>query len=212
MQGRAGVAWMADLSNPREKWRRSQRAEGRPGMTTPARLRRFPFWPRSAQLSSAGACRGRIRRGILPGQAGAVLHHGQPGRRLRYLYACAHPASGEEARRQDAADQRTRRRRADRDEPHAQRAARRPDDRADRRRDAGDGAALRVAGGQLRRPQARLAGAGEQRVEGRAARAEVALQRRRRHGEERKARDLCRLRQDRRQFRFHRHSWPTRSA
>ena len=61
-----------------------------------------------------------------------------------------------------------------------------------------------VAGGQLRRPQARLAGAGEQRVEGRAARAEVAIQRRRRHGEERNAGDLGRLRQDRRQFRFHR--------
>ena len=41
----------------------------------------------------AGRRRGRIGGGVLPGQAGPPLHHGQPGRRLRHLYAHGERAS-----------------------------------------------------------------------------------------------------------------------
>ena len=118
------------------------------------------------------------------------------------------PHHRKEARRQAAADQRAGRRRADRDESHAQRAARRTEHPAGRRRDAGHRAALRVARRELRRAQADLARAREQRGQGGADRSAVALQQRCRHGEERAARAVGRLRQDRRQFRFHRADGP----
>ena len=102
---------------------------------------RSPLWRCRARRRrrDARACRCRV----LPGQAGPPLHHGQPGRRLRHLYAHGERIPGEADRRQAHPDQRAGGRRHDRHEPHGQRDARRPDAAADRRRGAGDRAALR---------------------------------------------------------------------
>src|SRR5262249_53089771 len=80
--------------------------------------------------SPAAAGGGATCAPLLSGQANALLHDGKPGRRLRYLYACARPSSGKEARREGAADQRARCRRTDRRQSYHQCASRRTDDPA----------------------------------------------------------------------------------
>ena len=153
-------------------------------------------------LRRAVACRGRDGGRVLSRQADPLLHHGQPGRRLRHLYACAGSASGKEAWRQDATDERAGGGRPDGDEPAGECAGRWAEHPSGRWRDTGNGATLRSSGRQLRCPQADLAGAAQQRGEGHVARAEVALPHCRRHGAKPAAGDLGGLGQDRRQCRL----------